>query len=66
MPGFRWEMKSDLALCVEVCKVRPEKPQQWSEVADSLNKLSVQCSRQDHPSEGERLQGSAVPATEQI
>lgn len=39
MPGFRWEMKSDLALCVEVCKVRPEKPQQWSEVADSLNKL---------------------------
>ena len=39
MPGFRWELENDISLCVEVCKLRPDKTQQWQEVADSLNKL---------------------------
>ena len=39
MPGFRSNVEEDTALCVEVCKVRPEKPIQWLDVADSLNKI---------------------------
>ena len=37
MPGFRWDIWHDIALCVEVGKTRPEKPLEWLEIADSLN-----------------------------
>ena len=39
MPGFRWDVTHDISLCVEVCKIRPDKATQWSEVADNLNGL---------------------------
>lgn len=39
MPGFRWDIRLDVALCLEVSKIRPEKPLEWLEIADSLNAL---------------------------
>ena len=37
MPGFRWSLEHDLALCTEVCNERPEKTLEWMSVADTLN-----------------------------
>ena len=37
--GFRWDIRQDLALCIEVSKVRPKKPLKWLEIADSLSAL---------------------------
>ena len=37
MPGFRWEMVHNLALAKEVASTRPEKPQDWIEVAEKMN-----------------------------
>ena len=37
MPGFRWKLQQDIALCTEVCKVRPHKQSEWLEVAETLN-----------------------------
>lgn len=39
MPGFRWSLNHDLALCAEVCNSRPGKSlAEWLSVADTLNK----------------------------
>ena len=37
MPGFRWEIKHDLALASEVVSKRPEKPADWIALAEALN-----------------------------
>ena len=37
MPGFRWELKQDIALATEVVSKRPHKPLDWSDVAEDLN-----------------------------
>ena len=39
MPGFRWELKQDIALTTEVVSKRPHKPVDWSHVAEDLNPL---------------------------
>ena len=36
MPGFRWSVKLDKALCLEVFKTRPQKTADWEKVATSL------------------------------
>ena len=36
MPGFRWSVKLDIALCLEVFKTRPQKTADWEKVATSL------------------------------
>ena len=43
--GFRWDLEEDKELCVEVCKVRPEKSIQWLDVSESLNKQFTSTSR---------------------
>ena len=37
MPGFRWDISHDIALCVEVVKSRPQKPAEWEQLASTLN-----------------------------
>ena len=39
MPGFRWDVRRDITLCIEAVKSRPQKPQEWEEVASVLNEL---------------------------
>ena len=37
MPGFRWELKNDIALVSEVATHRPLKPADWDEIASTLS-----------------------------
>ena len=37
MPGFRWDLKQDIALATVVVSKRPHKPVGWSDVAEDLN-----------------------------
>ena len=46
MPGFRYELKRDLALATEVASTRPTKPAEWESVASML---SQQFSTDDKP-----------------
>lgn len=39
MPGFRWELHQDIALCIETCKIRPRRPIEWLKIAEILNDL---------------------------
>ena len=42
MPGFRWEIKHDLALATEVVSKRPDKPADWIALAEALcNAFSI-------------------------
>ena len=37
MPGFRWELQQDIALVSEVATSRPQKLQDWDEIAVTLS-----------------------------
>ena len=37
MPGFRWDLKSDIDLCIQVTALRPKKPAEWDELASNLS-----------------------------
>lgn len=37
MPGFRWDLKQDIALATVVVSKWPHKPIGWSDVAEDLN-----------------------------
>ena len=37
MPGFRWDLKSDIDLCIQVTGLRPKKPAEWDELASNLS-----------------------------
>ena len=36
MPGFRWDIKLDLALCLEVFSLRPQTTPDWEKVASTI------------------------------
>ena len=46
MPGFRYELKHDIALATEVASTRPTKLAEWESVASTL---SQQFSTDDKP-----------------
>ena len=46
MPGFRYDIKHDLALATEAASRRPTKPSDWEAIADNL---SYQFSTEEKP-----------------
>ena len=48
MPGFRWSVKLDIALCLEVFKTRPQKTADWEKVATSLGAETAELRRLQH------------------
>ena len=37
MPGFRYDLKHDIALAIEVASLRPSNPTDWDSVAANLS-----------------------------
>ena len=49
MPGVRWSVKLDIALCLAVFNTRPQKTADWEKVATSLGAEQAETAEQALP-----------------